>query len=83
MDGIVRHEACRGPFVEIVPILVRYHVSFPCGFRFVAVIMTSSLADVRTARRRPAFTCAIDGTVPVSGRRHSIIERYYGLADFE
>jgi hypothetical protein len=54
MDAIDRLVLLQGPLIKISQILVTYHVSFSR-----AAVRESSLAAVRTVRRRPAFTCII------------------------
>jgi hypothetical protein len=43
--------------------------------RSAAEMMVSTLAGVRTARGRPAFTCAVGVTLPVSNRPNTLASR--------
>jgi hypothetical protein len=65
VDAIDRYEILREPSVEMVPILELYRMTSHSTAAFVA----SSLASVRKACGRPAFTCVLGVTILVSRRR--------------
>jgi hypothetical protein len=61
VDLIDNDEILREPWVGIMPVLVRYHVSFSTA-RSTPAVITSALAGVRTDRARTAFVSALPYT---------------------